>query len=231
MKRFWTKTEITADGDKFIVLLDERPVKLPSGKPLAVPFRALAEAIAAEWAAVGENFTPDDLPLTRLATTAQERIAAHRSEIVLQLAKYGMNDLLCYRAADEPALALREEEAWQPWLDWAERELGIALQTTTGIVPITQSPACEEAFIRRLNDMDEYQLAGLGVIVPALGSLVLALAVEAGTLAPETACACAHLGELWQETRWGTDDEAIARRRSVAEDVAVSARFMVLCRP
>ena len=111
MKRFWTETEITADGDNFIVRLDERPVKLPSGKPLAVPFRALAEGIAAEWAAADENFTPDDLPLTRLATTAQERIPAHRSEIVLQLAKYGMNDLLCYRAADEPALALREEEA------------------------------------------------------------------------------------------------------------------------
>ncbi len=79
--------------------------------------------------------------------------------------------------------------------------------------------------------MNDDQLAGLGVIVPALGSLVLALAVEAGALAPETACACAHLGELWQETRWGTDDEAITRRRSVAEDVAVSARFMVLCRP
>ena len=231
MKRFWTKTEIAADGDGFIVRLDERPVKLPSGKPLSVPFRALAEGIAAEWAAVGENFTPDDLPLTRLATTAQERIAAHHSEIVLQLAKYGMNDLLCYRAADEPALALREEAEWQPWLDWAARELGIALQTTAGIVPITQPPACEDAFIRRLNGMDDYQLAGLGVIVPALGSLVLALAVEAGALAPDSACACAHLGELWQEKRWGKDEEAIARRRSVEQDVAVSSRFMSLCRP
>ena len=56
MKRFWTKTEIAADGDNFIVRLDERPVKLPSGKPLAVPFRALAEGIAAEWAAVGPEF-------------------------------------------------------------------------------------------------------------------------------------------------------------------------------
>jgi chaperone required for assembly of F1-ATPase len=230
MKRFWAGTEIATDGDKFIVRLDERPVKLPSGKPLALPFPALAEGIAAEWAAVGQNFTPDDLPVTRLATTAQERIRAHRNEIVVQLSSYGMNDLLCYRAADEPALALREEEAWQPWLDWAERELRIALQSTAGIVPITQSPAAYEAFIRHLSGMDEYQLAGLGVIVPALGSLVLALAVEAGVLTPDAACECAHLGELWQETRWGTDAEAAARRRGIAEDVAVSARFMILCR-
>ena len=97
MKRFWTDTQTAPEGDDFIVRLDTRPVKLPSGKPLAVPFQALAKGIAAEWAAVAENFTPDDLPLTRLATTAQERVRIHRSDIVAQLAAYGMNDLLCYR--------------------------------------------------------------------------------------------------------------------------------------
>jgi chaperone required for assembly of F1-ATPase len=59
---------------------------------------------------------------------------------------------------------------------------------------------------------------------------VLALAVEAGALAPGAACECAHLGELWQEERWGKDEEAAARRQSVTEDVAVNARFMILCR-
>jgi len=231
MKRFWAKAEVAPDGEKFIVRLDERPVKLPNGKPLAVPLQMLAEGIAAEWAAVGQNFRPDDLPLTRLATTAQERVPAHRSGIIVQVAGYGMNDLLCYRAASEPALALQEAAAWQPWLDWAQRELGTTLQSTTGIVPITQSPAAYEAFIRHLSGMDAYQLAGLGVIVPALGSLLLALAVAAGALAPDAACECAHLGELWQEARWGTDAEAVARRRGIAEDVAVSARFMILCRP
>jgi chaperone required for assembly of F1-ATPase len=230
MKRFWTDVQVATDGEQFIVRLDGRPVKLPSGKPLAVPFQALADGIAAEWAATGQNFTPDDLPLTRLATTAQERVRAHRGDIITQLAAYGMNDLLCYRATDQPALALREEAVWQPWLDWAERQWGIALHATAGIVPIAQSLACHEVFMRHLSGMDEYQLAGLGVIVPALGSLVLALAVEAGALAPGAACECAHLGELWQEERWGKDEAAAARRQSVTEDVAVSARFMILCR-
>jgi chaperone required for assembly of F1-ATPase len=230
MKRFWTNTETAPDGEAFIVRLDTRPVKLPSGKPLAVPFQALAEGIAAEWAAVGETFTPDDLPLTRLATTAQERVREHRSAIVAQLAAYGMNDLLCYREANETALAEREAALWQPWLDWAQARLGIALQSTSGVVPIPQSPACREAFTRYLSAMSDDQLAGLGVIVPALGSLVLALAIEAGALEPDAACDCAHLGELWQEQRWGTDAEAAARRKNVADDVAVSARFITLCR-
>jgi chaperone required for assembly of F1-ATPase len=229
MKRFWSNTQVVSDGQGFLIQLDSRLLKLPSGQGLAIPFRALAEGIASEWAMAGQNFTPDDLPLTRLATTAQDRVRLKHAEIVEQLAAFGMNDLLCYRAADEPLLARREEQVWQPWIDWAEKQLGITLKSTSGIIHIEQSARCRERLTTHLSKMNEYQLAGLGVIVPALGSLVLGLAVEAGALAPDAACECANLGELWQEARWGTDDEAIARRRAVAEDIAVTAQFVILC--
>jgi len=231
MKRFWKQTRVVAVDEAFCVQLDGRPVKLPSGAVLSVPLQALAEAIAAEWAAAGEVFTPDDLPLTQLATTAQDRVRRMRIGMIEQLAGYGMNDLLCYRAVDPPALARREAEEWQPWIDWVDRQLGISLKSAPGIMHIEQPAACREGFVAALNGMDDDQLAGLGVIVPALGSLVLGLAVAAGALAPLDACACANLGELWQEARWGADDEAIARRAAVAKDVAASARFMFLCRP
>jgi chaperone required for assembly of F1-ATPase len=229
MKRFWTNTQVVPEDREFLIQLDGRLLKLPSGRALAVPFQAQAERIASEWAAVGQNFTPDDLPLTRLATTAQDRVRKSRTEIVEQLTAYGMNDLLCYRATDEPLLAQREEQVWQPWIDWTEKQFGITLKSTSGIIHIEQSARCRESFTAHLNTMNEYQLAGLGVIVPALGSLVLGLAVEAAALAPDAACECANLGELWQEARWGKDDEATARRQAVAEDVAVSAQFMVFC--
>ena len=230
MKRFWNATSVLPEGAGFAIRLDSRPLKLPSGRALTVPFRALAEAIAAEWETAGTNFTPDDLPLTRLATTAQDRVRLHREEIISQLAAYGMNDLLCYRAEGPPGLTQREAGEWDPWIGWLDRQFGIRLKSTSGVMPLRQAPECRDIFTAQLARMDEYQLAGLGVIVPALGSLVLALAVEAGALAPDAACRCASLGELWQETRWGMDTEAAARRRIIAEDVAVSARFMVLCR-
>jgi chaperone required for assembly of F1-ATPase len=230
MKRFWTSTSVAPESADFAIRLDSRPLKLPSGRALRVPFQALAAAIAAEWAAVGTNFTPNDLPLTRLATTAQERVRLHRDEIITQLAAYGINDLLCYRAEGPPGLIKREAEEWDPWISWLDRQLGIRLESTSGVMPLRQDPVYRDSFAAHLARMDEYQLAGLGVIVPALGSLVLALAVEAGALAPDAACRCAGLGELWQETRWGMDAEAAVRRRIIAEDVAASTRFMVLCR-
>ncbi|HVE22984.1 MAG TPA: ATP12 family protein [Acidocella sp.] len=228
MKRFWSTASVEREGDAFTVRLDARKLKLPGGAALSVPFAPLAEAIAAEWATAPENFTPDDVPLTRLVATAQERVRTHRAAIIDQLTAYGRNDLLCYRATDGAARAT-EDEAWSPWTGWAEQRFGITLAIAAGLMPVAQSPAAHAAFKKALEDMSDYALAGLGVIVPALGSLILGLAIAAGALPPAEACRLAALEELTQERSWGTDAETETRRHKRAEDVAESARFMVLC--
>jgi chaperone required for assembly of F1-ATPase len=229
MKRFWKTTKITAMGGAHAVELDGRPVKLPSGKPLAVPFKALAEAIAEEWADAPQDFSPDNLPLTRLASTAQERIAPHRAEIIGQLAAYGMNDLLCYRAEAPDDLVYQQSATWDRWLQWADDTYGAPLQITAGLVPINQPPSTGETLRETLSSLSDYTIAALGVIVPALGSLILGLALTAKALEPQAACDAASIDELWQEQQWGTDREAVLRRTKIFEDVAISTRFMYLC--
>jgi chaperone required for assembly of F1-ATPase len=68
----------------------------------------------------------------------------------------------------------------------------------------------------------------LGVAVPALGSLILSLALVSGHLDAAEACEAALLDETWQETQWGQDKESLARRRRISDDIALSVRFMRL---
>lgn len=229
MKRFWKNAVIVTLGEGHSVELDGRPVKLPSGKPLIVSFPPLAEAIAGEWADAPQDFSPENLPFTRLASTAQERITPHRADIIGQLAAYGMNDLLCYRAETPDDLVTRQNEIWGRWLQWAEATHSLQLQSTTGLVPINQPPSTGEALHNILSSQSNDTIAALGVIVPALGSLILGLALTAQALTPQAACDAAFLDELWQEEQWGTDKEAIARRAKVIADVSVSTQFMYLC--
>jgi chaperone required for assembly of F1-ATPase len=70
----------------------------------------------------------------------------------------------------------------------------------------------------------------MGVAVPALGSLVLGLALAEGELDAVEAHELGALDELYQIEKWGEDAEAAARRASIAEDIAVAARFMALAR-
>jgi chaperone required for assembly of F1-ATPase len=231
MKRFWDHAAAVQQGEGFTVHLDGRPVRLPSGGLLAVHTRALAEALAAEWQAAGGSkggeMRWEDVPLTRLVGTAAERIAQAPAATAAALAKYAETDLLCYRAT-EPDLAARQAEAWQPWLDWAARVLGVALAHTTGLMPVAQSEAALEALAARVAALDPLRLSALGVLVPGLGSLVLGLAVLEGALAVEEAHRLSILDELYQEELWGLDWEAEERRTRVAGELALAAKLLEL---
>ncbi len=231
MKRFWDEATCVEDGGGFAVHLDGRPMRLPGGGTLRVATRELGEALAAEWQAAGGardgEMSWEDVPLTRLAGTAAERIAPAPEATIAAIAKYAETDLICYRATD-PDLAARQAAVWDPWIEWAARELGAELVTTGGIMPVDQSPGAMAAVYRAVATLSPVGLSALGVLVPALGSLVLGLAVQRGVLTSEAAHRLSITDELYQEERWGLDWEAEERRHKVAADLAVAARLAAL---
>lgn len=233
MKRVWTQASVMQAAGGWGVALDNKPLHVPSGPPLMVPQRTLAEAVAAEWQAAGAesgemDFT--DVPLTRLAGTAQVRIVPDPAPTAAAIAAYGESDLLCYRADRPPELVLRQDEAWRPWLDWAREALGAALTVTAGITHVKQHPAALAALRRAVAAENGWALAGLGIVVPALGSLVLGLAVARGALGAAEAQAVSNVDEDYQADMWGLDEQAGARRRRILGELEEGARYMALVR-
>ena len=221
------------DGEGWTVLLDGKPLRLPDGPPLRVPQAALAGAVAEEWQLAGQatgEMDYTDVPLTRLAGTAQLRIVPNPGPVIAAIAAYGETDLLCYRAAEPAALVARQEAAWRPWLEWARLDLGAALTVTSGIMPVKQHPAAIAALRRAVELQNGWALAGLGIVVPALGSLVLGLALAGGKLKAAEAHSLSTVDETFQAEVWGEDVEAARRTAYVAVDVADGARFMDLVR-
>ena len=53
IKRFYKEASAGPRGGAFAILLDGKPALTPAKHPLALPSRALAEAVAAEWAGAG----------------------------------------------------------------------------------------------------------------------------------------------------------------------------------
>jgi chaperone required for assembly of F1-ATPase len=232
MKRFWETASVVREGVAFAVRLDGKPMRLPERAPLALPGIELAEAIAAEWQAAGGDkggdFTPDDLPLTRLAATAQERIAPDPGPTIEALAQYGQSDLLCYRADRPEELVARQALLWQPWLDRAARLYGAHLRVVLGVMPQAQPVEALAALREALAGRSACELAGLGVLVPVTGSLVLGLAVADGALNAGRATDLAFLDQDFQAEKWGLDAEAVARRRAVEAEIGQAARFIEL---
>lgn len=234
MKRFWDDVGLTEDGGEFRILLDGKAMHLPNGGVLRVGPPALAIAIAEEWrlagGAKGGEMSFADTPLTRIAGTARERIARDPAPTADAIARYGETDLLCYRAEIPRELADRQARMWQPWLDWATLTFDAPLRVTTGVVPVKQHHDSVNALRRVVGGYDPYVLAGLGIAVPSLGSLILGLALAEGALEAAEAHALGALEELFQVEQWGEDEEAARRRANVAADIALAARFIRLAR-
>jgi len=233
MKRFWDQAAVQPVEAGWGIALDGRPLRLPGGTTLHLPSRALAEAVAGEWAAAGgakgNEMSMEDVPLTRLVGTAVDRIAPDPAPSAAAIAEYGQSDLLCYRAEDRRLAALQAEQ-WQPLLDWAALHHDAPLRVTTGITHVDQPEDALRALHAAVAAHSPFGLSALGIAVPAMGSLVLGLALSAGRIDAAEAHRLAALDETYQESFWGTDAEAAERRARVAADIALAARLLELSR-
>jgi len=219
IKRFYNAVAITEGADGFGIQLDGRPLKTPGKAAFVVPKRAAAELIASEWDAQSDYITFPEMPATRHAFTAIDRVAVTRLEVAAEVGRYAGSDLLCYFAEDPQSLVARQEAKWVPILDWALETHGLSFVRTTGISHQAQ-PAETLGRIETLAlELDDFRLAGLAFGGALFGSAILALAVERGHLSGEEAYELSRLDEAFQEEQWGVDAEAAertARQRSEA---------------
>ncbi len=155
-RRFYRSAGVGEAEGEFRLLLDGRPVKTPARHPLAVPTRALAQAIADEWEAQGEHIDPARMPLTRLANSILDGVRTAAAPVAAEIGKYLASDLLVYRA-DVPGLAARQAALWDPVLDWAREELGASFALSEGVVFVEQ-PAAALARARRAVPDDPWRL-------------------------------------------------------------------------
>ena len=228
MKRFYKAVTVADEGAGHAILLDGRLIKTPARAPLAVPSPPLAQAIAAEWSVQGKTIDPRSMPLTGLANAAIDRVGPHRETFIRELAGYGETDLLCYRAEDPASLVARQAEGWDALLGWGQRRYDVAFTIVSGIMHRPQAPATVARLAEAVAARDAYALAGLSPLVTIGGSLVAALAVTEGAIAPDDAFAATHLDELWQAEQWGEDSLATEARRARQADFLAAARFVAL---
>jgi chaperone required for assembly of F1-ATPase len=230
MKRFYKETAVDLGDGGHRVLLDGKPMRTPAKAVLVVPTRALAEAIAAEWGEVPDkaDINASHLPLTRLAATGLDRVTTQRARVIEDTAKYGGSDMLCYRAGGPESLVKRQQETWQPLLDWADERYGARLVVVEGLAFVEQPADAVARLHEAVATHSDLGLSALYNLTHISGSLVVALAVAEKHLSAADAFAAAQLDELYQVERWGEDPIATKRHEGIRHDIEAGARFLAL---
>lgn len=212
MRRFWKEATVAEVEGGWQVMLDGRAVKTQAGSAQIVPNRALAEALADEWAAQGDTVDPQSLPLRDLADLAIDVIAPDRAGAVAKLRGYGETDTLCYRAEPDEPLHARQLEVWEPPLCAAEARWQIHFERINGVIHRPQSDATLARLEQVLAAQDNLTLAALTTLSSLAASLVIGLAAIEPGADGAALWAAAELEEVWQADLWGKEAEAEERR-------------------
>lgn len=228
MKRFWTHVTVEEGAEGASVLLDGRPVMTPARRRLAVPRRALAEAIAEEWRAAGPIVHPAEMRLTGLANAALDHAAPDPAAFAARLAAYAACDTLCYRADAPEILVARQNTIWEPLMQAVEARLDTRFRRQTGVEFLPQ-PAPALARVEAAYAAEgPFRLAALSPVVSITASAILGLALSEGLAAADEIWRAGLLEELFQAEQWGEDADAAASRALRRAEFDAGVRFLAL---
>jgi chaperone required for assembly of F1-ATPase len=229
-KRFYAKAGVLEAPGGFVIALDDKPIRTPSGRQVVVPAREIADAIVAEWNTQEEFIDPLSMPLTRFANSVVDGVIDRVEAVTEDVAKYFETDLVFYRAGHPEALVAREAEHWDPLVFWAADALGAHFILTEGIVHVRQ-PDSAVAAARAALPRDPWSIAALHVITSLTGSALLALALLRGVLDQDQVWAAAHVDEDWNIEKWGIDEEVAMRRAARLVDFKAAATIVKAMNP
>ena len=225
-KRFYKEVGVGTVGDGFAVTLDGKTPRTPGQKPVVVSHQAIAETMAAEWAAQPALIDPETMPTVRLINSAveagEERLPALRAEIV----KYAGNDLLLYRADGPESLVAEQEKHWDGALVKLARHFGVGFQPTVGLLHQPQPQPTLDRLAVAVAQIGLLEAVAMVSLVGITGSGLLVIAHREGLLDPEEMWSAAHVDEDHNIRLWGEVHEATERRSKNRRDYDAALKVL-----
>lgn len=233
-RRFYQSVGIAKISDTaFAVTLDGKTIRTPGGADLVAQTNALAQAVAAEWAAQQTQIIPETMPLTQFLNTCIDRAQTLRAETGGSLAAWIDTDLLCYRAAPDSPLHKIQNEVWNPWLENFTRRFDVPLKTTHDLAALSQPEAAAQKIRKAIDAMTDAEFTALQIATSASGSVILALALVNGDATAREIFDAVHVEENYHEKISGEDIHGRARdaqrkRDATSRDLESAAEFLRL---
>ena len=149
-----------------------------------------------------------------------------RKKIIADVLSFVDTDVLFFRAEYPDNLVKRQNEKWNPVLEWFEKEYGVKPKITSQITPPKQDKKLAKAIGDEVGKMSGRELIAFSKTSGGFTSLILALAVMKKHISVDDAFALSRLDELFQNEMWGEDKEALNSRKLALDEVKNAMRLI-----
>jgi chaperone required for assembly of F1-ATPase len=229
-KRFYKTATVDELDGMFHLLLDGKRAKTPAKNMLALDNQQAAQHLADEWSAQKEFIDPSNMHITRMVNAGIDHVGKVVSEVQSEIAKYATTELLCYRAAQPAKLVDRQNEQWNPLLDWANEAFDVRFILSEGVMFVAQPPETLQKMAEQVGEFtNPIALSALYTLVTIGGSLIAALAVAHRYIEPQNAYKLCEIEADFTNEIYGIDEEAQFRyERREAEFVAAAKLLLAV---
>ena len=209
-KRFYKNVDIEEilPDNKWKVLLDGRELKSPARNPMHFNKKHLAWLVASEWDAQinqKKGIQPATMPFMTLTSTAIDQILPDSTFTIKTIMSYLRTDTMLFFTNEEDRILLeKQNEHFQPLLNWYKEKWGIELSTANGIVSrVDHSDDVVKRIENVIYKLDHYELACLQSATMECKSILMAFAILFQQIDLANARITSRLEEEFQIEIWG----------------------------
>lgn len=148
-----------------------------------------------------------------------------REDVIDKLVQFAPTDSLLFWANNDE-LVKKQEQLWNPILNWANQEINAKYITTKDLNVPEQDPYSLNNMKNFMKNLSDKELAAFYLASLNMKSELLAAALVKGHISAEQAFDAANLEELWQSEHWGKEDISEQKRQSMKQELCDIEQFL-----
>ena len=155
---------------------------------------------------------------------ATKEISCYKKDIIEKLLEFARTDLLFFWG-EKRDLYLKQINEWQPILDWVQNLVKVEIKKTDKL-DVPDNEKMQIPLKKIFEEMSDKELACYYAAALNMKSVLLALAMIKGRITAKEAGRLSYLEELWQNEKWGSDDDAVLKRKERCRELEVIEDYL-----
>lgn len=155
---------------------------------------------------------------------ATKEISCYKKDIIEKLLEFARTDLLFFWG-EKRDLYLKQINEWQPILDWVQNLVKVEIKKTDKL-DVPDNEKMQIPLKKIFEDMSDKELACYYAAALNMKSVLLALAMIKGRITAKEAGRLSYLEELWQNEKWGSDGDAVLKRKERCKELEVIEDYL-----